>query len=355
LARIMTAPGTVRNGMAASKIGVMGAGAIGCYVGGRLAASGREVVLVGRERLKTEIESHGLALTDLDGRAALIEPERIAVAVEPSSLAECGTVLVCVKSAQTAGAADELAKVLAEDTLVVSFQNGIGNADVLRARLGRRTVLAGIVGFNVISKGAGAFHQGTSGPLVIEASATERARTLGESLSASGFEVEHATNVRGQQWSKLLMNLNNAVSALSNAPTKEIILSSDYRAIVAAVIDEALHVLHQAGIQPTRMGPLPIGWFPTLLRLPTPILRVVARAQIKIDPQARSSMWEDLSRGRKTEVDYLNGEIVRLAESCGAKAPLNRRMMDLVHEAEEKKLGSPRITAADLWARLRAP
>ncbi len=100
------------------------------------------------------------------------------------------------------------------------------------------------------------------------------------------------------------------------------------------------------------MGPLPVRWFPRVLALPTPALKVVARAQIKIDPEARSSMWEDLQRRRRTEVDELNGEIVRLASAAGTTAPLNSRVVDLVRAAEARAEGSPALSADALWAAL---
>jgi 2-dehydropantoate 2-reductase len=254
-----------------------------------------------------------------------------------------------VKSAQSAEAAAELAKVLAPDAIVISMQNGVRNADVLREKLDEQTVLGGIVGFNVLSKGGGAFRRATSGLLVIEASPDPRLEALVRALREARFEVELASDIRPRQWSKLLMNLNNAVSALTDRPIREMLFGKGYARILAAVMSEALSVLRASKTHTARLGPLPIGVFPFVLRLPTPILRVVASAQLKIDPEARSSMWEDLARRRPTEVDYLNGEIVRLAASCGAKAPLNARMMELVHDAEKRAAGSPKLTADELW------
>jgi 2-dehydropantoate 2-reductase len=115
---------------------------------------------------------------------------------------------------------------------------------------------------------------------------------------------------------------------------------------------EAIRVLDKAGIRPARMGPLPVSSFPLLLSLPSPLFRIAARAQLKVDPEARSSMWDDLMRGRTTEIDYLNGEIVDLAKRHGIEAPINRKIVELVHEVEAKKSGSPKLAAADLWARI---
>jgi 2-dehydropantoate 2-reductase len=335
------------------KVGVMGAGAIGFYVGGRLAGSLVDVVFVGRARSKAEIEPWGLELWDLRGRRVRVPREEIAFATGPDALADRDVVLCCVKSGQTAEVARQLARVLPPRALVVSMQNGMRNAEVLRAGMPEQTVLAGIVGFNVVGRGNGAFRCATSGPLVVESTEDARLIRLAESLSACGFEVELAKDIRALQWTKLLMNLNNAISALTDRPTKELIFVKGYRRILAAIIAEALGVLERAGIRPARLGaPVPASLFPLMLRLPTPLLRLVARAQIKVDPEARSSMWDDLSKGRVTEVEHLNGEIVRLAEAKGGDAPLNRRVVELVHQAEREGRGSPGLSAEALWTAL---
>lgn len=320
------------------RLGVFGIGAIGGYIGGRLA----DAVLVGRRPMD------GIVTTDLDGTTT--KRADVVVQTDPAVLASCDAVLVCVKSAQTADAAETLAKVVAPATIVVSMQNGVRNADVLRERL--PNVLGGIVGFNVVSKGEGSFRRATSGPLVVEDGAAAREIVL--AFVRAGFEAFVERDIQSMQWSKLIMNLNNAVSALSNAPTREIVLTPGYRKCVAAIVAEALGVMRAAGIRPKRIGPLPVGVFPYALRLPTPLIQIVARAQLEIDPEARSSMWEDLERKRHTEVDFLNGEIVRLAKSVGKAAPINARVVDLVHEVEARRQGSPKMSPGELWRALHS-
>ena len=333
-------------------IGVIGAGAIGCFLGGKLSARGVPVVLIGRERSKREIDAAGLVLRDLDGGVTTLPAGALAYETDIARLAGCGVVLCCVKSGQTAEAAAALDRVLGPGAIVISMQNGVHNADVLRAGLGSRTALGGIVGFNVVADGPGSFRRTTSGPLVIERAEDDRVRALAVQLDACGFEVDLSPTIRPMQWSKLIMNLNNAVGALTDVPTRELLFTHGYRRILAAVMAEALAVMKRAGVRPAKLGAIPVGLFPLMLRLPTPVLRIVARAQLKIDPQARSSMWEDVSRRRLTEVDFLNGEIVRLAASCGADAPLNRRVVELVHEVEKRGQGSPRLGAEELWGAL---
>lgn len=326
----------------------MGAGSIGCYVGGRiLAANAAEVVLVGRQRLQAEVAAHGLTAVSLDARFP-VAPERVRVATDVEALSECDIVLVAVKSAQTEDVARSLQAVLREDATVVSLQNGVRNAPTLRAHLGARPVVAAVVGFNVVSKGEGVFHNGMTGPMQLE----RGGETTATVFRKAGLETEVHEDLAPHQWTKLLVNLNNAVSALSGAPTVMLLQTPGYRRIIAAVIEEALSVLRTAGIKPASLRGVPIGVMPTVLRLPTFLVRLVTRAQFKVDPEARSSMWEDLQRGRRTEVDFLNGEVAELAAKVSAKAPLNARIVELVRAAEADGGGSPELSPSALAAAL---
>ncbi len=337
------------------KLGILGAGSIGCYVGGRLLAAGvAEVTFVGRPRLRDELAAHGLEVRAFGAEPVTVAPNRLTVATEVAALADCDTVLCCVKSANTDEVARALAGVAHPSAVIASLQNGIGNPEVLRAHLGDRRVLGGIVSFNVVSKGGGVFHRTTSGPIMLEWAPEPAARALVAALNTAGIVTKTRADLGPDQWTKLLVNLNNAVSALSGAPTRTILLSPGYRRVVAAVVDEAVAVLRKAGIQPAKLRGVPVGWMPKVLRLPTPLVRLVTRAQMKVDPDARSSMWEDLTRGRPTEVDYLNGEIVRLAAKVGAAAPRNARIVEMVHAAEAAGPGSPQLSAEDLWRGMSA-
>ena len=326
------------------KLGVMGAGAIGCWVGGRLAAASADVVFVGRPRIRDELAQHDLVTIDLGGESRRAAKERVVVSTEAAALADRDVVLVAVKSAQTAEVARSLASIAPRGALVVSLQNGLRNAEVLRAGLPDHVVLGAIVGFNVVQKGPGIFRQATAGSIILENKGDPRVAALAGTLQSAGIEVERVTDVRAHQWAKLIMNLNNAVSALSDAPSRDLVFVAGYRRIVAAIVSEAVSVMRAARVKPARLRGIPVHLFPIILRLPTPLVKLVARAQLRIDPDARSSMWEDLARGRLTEVEDLNGEIVRLAESCGAAAPLNRRIVELVHDVEAKRAGSPRLS-----------
>jgi 2-dehydropantoate 2-reductase len=338
--------------LVSARIGVIGAGAIGCYLGGVLADRGHSVTLVGRERVCAEVRASGLVLTTFEQRSRRLLPRQLLVTTDSRALAEADVVLVATKCAHTLQAGEQLRAVLQSQTVVISTQNGLRNAEVLRAALPAHPVLSAIVGFNVRSLGGGCFRQSTSGPLVIEATAHAAVLEMARTFSDCGLEVELSNNIRALQWAKLIMNLNNAISALSGAPTQQLLFNSHYRKVLRAVMKEALTVLRAARVRPGRFGALPVSLYPAILGLPTLLLRLVLYTQLKVDPDARSSMWEDLTRGRATEVDELSGVIVQLAALHGCEAPLNSRLVAVVHEVEARRAGSPTWSAQRLLQEL---
>lgn len=330
------------------KIGVFGAGSIGCYVGGRiLAAGGAEVVFVGRAKLRDQLAASGLTVQDFDGPRAVIAPERFTFATEAKALADCEVVLCCVKSQHSPEAGRALAAVLPPGVTVVSLQNGVRNPAILRELLPAQKVLASIVTWNVIVV-EGAYRRATSGPLIIETAPV----ALSAAFRAGGIPVEEHGDLAAEQWTKLIVNLNNAISALSDASTPTLLLDSGYRKVIAVVVEEGVRAVKAAGLKLARWNGLPIGLLPMVLRLPTGIVKLLIGAQLKVDPSARSSMWQDLDARRSTEVDFLNGEIVRVAQRSGGKAPLNARIVELIRAAETKAAGSPRMSPDALWLAL---
>jgi 2-dehydropantoate 2-reductase len=333
-----------------AEICIYGAGSIGCYVGGRLAARGEAVSFVGRERIARDLSEHGLRVTDLRGADQRVPPNALRFATTPESAGAADLVLVTVKSAATESAGRELAHLLRPDCVVISFQNGLHNAEVLRVCLPRHTVLAGMVSFNVVNRGAGAFHAGSEGGLEVE-----RHASLAPFLRAfehAGLPLIQRDDMLAVQWAKLLLNLNNAINALADIPLKEQLSQRAYRRCLALAQSEALSLLQAAGVEPAKLTPAPPRWIPALLNMPDLVFRVLASRMLAIDPLARSSMWEDLRAGRTTEVDYLNGEIVRLAERIGRRAPVNARLTQLIHDAERNSRAP--LTAEALLAQLRA-
>ncbi|WP_447775853.1 2-dehydropantoate 2-reductase [Variovorax boronicumulans] len=307
---------------------VMGAGTIGCFIGGSLAAAGVPVTFVGRPRVLDKLARHGLTLTDLDGaRHKLAAPtlrlcEQVPVGARPA------LVLLCVKSGATAEAARELAFALPAGTTVVSLQNGISNCAAAGQAGPSLNIRAGMVPYNVAEIDDGAFHRGTPGRL-----AAEDDPALRDWLSVferAGVPLDLHADLLPVQWGKLLLNLNNPVNALSGLPLRDELMQRGYRRCFAALIDETLDVLRTGGIVPAQVAAVPARRLPGLLRLPDWLFRIVAARMLRIDAKARSSMADDLALGRRTEIDALSGEVVRLAQEHGLSAPRNARMVALL-------------------------
>jgi 2-dehydropantoate 2-reductase len=328
------------------RIVVAGAGSIGCYVGGCLALAGRDVTLLLRPALAAAIARAGLRVSDLDGMDRPVPPPAVRLATDPAAaLAQADIVLVTVKSGDTAAMAGLIAEHGSSGATVVSLQNGVGNVDVLLSRLGGMArVVPGMVPFNVVQThipgGPPRFHRATSGTVLIGAGVTG----LREALRAEGLAVAESGDMTGVLWGKLLLNLNNALNALAGVPLAAELADRRWRQLLARQIDEGLAVLKTAGIRPARIEGVPPTAVPRILRLPDWLFKRVAGRMLAIDPQARSSMWEDLERRRPTEIDHLQGAVLALAAKMGRRVPLTERIVRLVKQAEAARAGSPGLT-----------
>lgn len=322
----------------------MGAGSVGVFLGARLAAAGHAVIAIGRERVGRDIRQHGLRLTDLEGLDLRVDPPlRWALAPEPS-LPLPELVLLTVKSGGTAQAAAQLGARLPAGTPVLSFQNGVENLAVARAAAPGLRWLAGMVPYNIAELAPGHWHRATSGELVAEDDAV--LHPWQTRFAQAGLPLQLSADMASVQWAKLLLNLNNPVNALSGLHLREQLLERRWRACTAALMAEGLAALRAAGIRPARLSPLPPDWLPAVLRLPTPLFRLVAARMLRIDPQARSSMADDLRLGRPLEVDALCGAVVRLGERHGVATPRNAWMLQRLSQA-------PAREDSQAWAQLR--
>jgi 2-dehydropantoate 2-reductase len=317
--------------LAAPRIAVLGAGSVGCFIGGAWQSAGLPVSFIGRPHIAHDVHEHGLTLTDYTGWQTSIR--NLDFACVPAALADADIILVTVKSGATSEAAREIAQHARDGALVVSFQNGISNVDVLDEQLGGRfTIARGIVSFNVAYLGDGRFHKGAAGDLRAEDRGELRA--IAEQVRGGPASLRLSNDMLGLAWGKLIINLNNAVSALSGRTLLEQLRERDYRRVVAASQREAIKLLRRAHIRPAKVGPVPPRLLPLVIGSPDWLFNTLFLRGWKIDAKARSSMADDLAAGRKTEVDYLNGELVRLAERLGSDAPVNRAIVELVRQAE---------------------
>ncbi|MEY3783501.1 MAG: hypothetical protein RIS97_1680 [Pseudomonadota bacterium] len=323
---------------------ILGAGAIGCYVGGRLAAAGERVTLVGRPRTTEPLALSGLTVTDLQGFkahvAADLKPDsalqqisvasnlKLACSNMGSEASETTVVLLCVKGGATTAAAQELADCCPAGTVIVSLQNGVDNVARISKVAPHMTVLAGMVPYNVVMKSATHVHRATMGQIYIEQS--EVTAELVAKLNAAGLKANASSDMRSVQWGKLLLNVNNPINALSDLPLREQLLNRDFRYVFATLQHEALTAMKKAGIEPKQLAAVKPHIMPMLLKLPNWIFTRLAKKMLRMDASARSSMWDDVQHGRTTEIDDLCGAVVRLAQNVGTPAPCNATMCRLI-------------------------
>ena len=323
------------------KIIVHGAGSIGCYVGGAWLAAGLDVSFLGRERVKAELAEHGLGLSDPQGWNVQLAPDRIAFETKPAALKRADIVALTVKSIGTEAAAKEIARFARKGATVISFQNGVSNAETLRRLLPKHNVVQGMVPYNVVHLGPGRWHRATWGDLMAEETGVTRA--LAEAIGDRPGRLLLSNDMESVAWGKLLFNLNNAINALSGLTILEELKQRDYRRVFAAAIVETLELLDLAGIAPAKIGLVGPRQLAHVVGSPDFIFRNLFLRVQKIDPKGKGSMADDFAAGRQTEVDYLNGEVVRLAERLGRKAPVNAAITALVKQAE---LGVERLWSA---------
>jgi 2-dehydropantoate 2-reductase len=200
--------------------------------------------------------------------------------------------------------------------------------------------LAGMVPYNVIMKTATHVHRATMGKLQIEQS--DISTELVAMLNTAGLSAKVAEDMRTVQWSKLLLNMNNPVNALSDLPLRDQLLNRDFRCVFAALQLEALTAMRAAKIVPLQLAAASPQVMPYLLKLPNWLFTRIAKKMLRMDANARSSMWDDVQHARITEVDDMCGAVVRLALQVGTPAPCNAAICKLIsaHTKGQRWTGS---------------
>ena len=294
------------------KVAVMGAGAVGCYYGGMLARAGHDVVLVARPQHVAAIERHGLRLQTL----SFDEPVPLQASVNASAVQGADVVLLSVKSSDTEAAGRLMQPFLRADALVICLQNGVDNAERLRAVLPGQTVAAAVVYVATEMAGPGHVKHHGRGDLVIEPAGTA---AVVQALIAAGVPMEVSNNVRGALWAKLILNCAyNAVSAIAQLPYGKTVAGVGITDVMGDVVAECLAVAQADGVQ-----------------VAGDVQAAVAKLAGSM-PTQLSSTAQDLARGKPTEIDHLNGLIVRRGQALGVVTPANRVLWALVKLLEAK-------------------
>ncbi|GAB2909500.1 2-dehydropantoate 2-reductase [Paraburkholderia jirisanensis] len=295
------------------KVAVMGAGAVGCYYGGMLARAGHEVVLIGRAQHVDAIRRAGLRLERHDFDEYL----KVQASTEASAAQGAQLVLFCVKSTDTESAGQQLKPYLAADTLLLTMQNGVDNADRLRMQV-PQPVAAAVVYVATGMAGPGHVRHHGRGELVIEPAAASQ--TVARAFIEAQVPTEISDNVRGALWAKLVLNCAyNALSALAQLPYGQLVERGGVPAVIRDVVAECVAVAQADGVV-----------------IPGDVELAVRRIAETM-PTQYSSTAQDMARGKRSEIDHLNGLIVRRGEALGVPTPANRVLHTLVKLVESTR------------------
>jgi 2-dehydropantoate 2-reductase len=294
------------------RVAVVGAGAVGGYFGGMLARAGAPVVMIGRRGFVAAVKASGLLLDTVQFRET-VHPE---VSGELSAAVGADVVLFCVKSTDTAAVSKELRKYLTPQAVVVSLQNGVNNAEEIYAPSGIQALPAVVYVAAAMPAPGQVKHLGR-GDLVIGPE-NEKTRSVANLFERAKVPCRISENIQGELWTKLVWNCAlNAVSGLGRATYGDIIASEDARRVVEAVVYEVLAVAQKKGIRPPG--------------LEDP--KVALAGAFRIAEQmsgTRSSTAQDMARGKRTEIDSLNGYVAKVGAELGVATPVNFTLYTLV-------------------------
>jgi 2-dehydropantoate 2-reductase len=294
------------------KIAVMGAGAVGSYYGAMLARAGHEVTLVGRPQHVNAVQRSGLRLETQD----FDEHVRLRASTDPASVRGASLVLFSVKSPDTEAAGEAIAPHLDPEAAILTLQNGVDNPERLAATLGREVIPA-VVYVAVEMAGAGHVRHHGRGELLIGPS--RAAEAIAAAFRAAGIPVEISDNVAGALWAKLIVNCAyNALSAIAQLPYGRLVQGAAIPEVMGDVVDECLAVARRAGVQ-----------------VPGDMHEATKKIALTM-PGQLSSTAQDLSRRKKTEIDHLNGFVVRKGDTLGVPTPVNRTLLALVKLLESR-------------------
>lgn len=296
------------------QIAVMGAGAVGCYFGALLARAGHEVTFIGRPAHVAAIEAQGLLL-DSRSFKGFVPAKAVS---DPAAIDPPDLVLFCVKSADTEPAGRALAPRLRPDTAILSLQNGVDNAERLGAVLDR-PVIPAVVYVGTEMAGPGHVRHHGRGELLI--GAAPESERLAQMLSAAQIPTEISAAIDAALWQKLILNCAyNALSAVAGISYGAMLEVQGTEAVIAAVVEECVAVAKACGVVvPADMLQKTLGLAATM-------------------PNQMSSTAQDLARGKPSEIDFLNGHVVRKGLETGVPTPTNLALQVMVRLAERSRV-----------------
>ena len=302
------------------RIAVVGAGAVGGYFGGMFARAGAPTVFIGRKHFADAVNSKGLVLDTSRGQ------ERIAAeaTTDMSAVRDCSLILFSVKAHDTVEAAKQKAPFVRPDATVVCLQNGVDNAD--RVRAAANVIALPVAVYVAVSMPEpGRVKHLARGDLII-GPPSRRTTKVADAFIRAGISCRISENIEGELWLKLLRNCAlNAISALGHVRYGQIVQSEDAKKLMEQIVDEVLAVARAAGVVLPGVDDRESG-MAAAMELATQMAG------------AFSSTAQDLNRGRPTEIDALNGYVFRRGAELGITVPVNHALFTLVKLAEQTRV-----------------
>ena len=321
------------------RICVLGAGALGCAIGGVLTEDGHEVWLVNRGRAHVDaMREHGLLVRE----GGVDRTVRVHAATGCEAIGVVDLVVVLVKSFHTRTAIESARGIVGPGTVVLSLQNGLGHEDILAEVVGREHVLAGKTYAGGVMLGPGHIIAGTRGKEtiigVLDGQVSERAVRIADAFNHAGLRCEVSRNIIGTMWDKLLVNVaTGALGAITHLPYGDLYDVPEIEACAVAAVAEAMAVAQAAGIALSATDP----------RQPW------RKASAGLPPEFKVSMLQSLEKGSATEVDYVNGAVVRWGRKHGVPTPTNLALVACLKGVERRLLGKPNNEGDQLETRTR--
>lgn len=318
------------------RILIYGAGTTGCYIAAQCQEAGLPTSIVCRPRVSENLrQAGGLRYSDHTGKDSTAELPSLHSTLPALDSSHFDLCLVTLKCHHLEGALDDLVQLAHAGCELHFLQNGLNAYKHFSQLVNQSHCYSGIIPFNVVTLAdidGIKFHQGTEGALQLQT--THLTQKLDQAFRESNISLSLYQDIQPVVYGKLLLNLNNAVNALSDMPLKAQLENRNLRLLLAATMREYLAVCKFRKQDLVISAPIPPSLLPALLSLPNFIFKHAAKSMLEIDPLARSSMWEDIQAGKKTEIDFLNGMVVSLAKEAGIDCPANERVCRLIEKLE---------------------
>lgn len=297
----------------------MGAGAVGSLFGGFLAESGNDVTLIGRKPHVTAIKQNGLVIDGVSGKHVV----NVKAVTTTSELAETfDLVLLTVKAYDTAQAVVDAKKLLRADSVLLCLQNGLGVEKVASEIVGRERILRGVTSNGaLITKPGMVMHTGKGETIIGEPYLTIFEKTsVTKILQKSGFAIKLSENIDGDVWTKVLVNAGiNPFGALTGLKNGELISRSELKELMIETVVEGKNVAEKFHVKLEG----------------DPVSLLVKTAEMTA--QNKNSMLQDIEKGKRTEIDFINGAVSCLGKTKNVLTPLNTLLTGLIKGLEEKR------------------